>query len=309
MKQTVGVVLATYNGENFLDEQLQSIFNQTLLPDKVVIVDDCSTDGSMRIAEKWAQRHQETIEIHENIKNTGFIRNFERGISLCDTDFIALCDQDDIWHVDKLKKCISKLATDATIGLCYHNVDLVNVAGETIGADLKNLTNLDLPLERATAQDLIIKDARSPIPGLAIVFSSKLKSHFLPIPGEKTCPHDWWLCAISFFMFNPTYIAEPLAKYRIHENQASGPSSTLLKDTPYAIKKKITAKKILKNIKNEIKRAFNHHKKIKNRQINKENKKNDMINAAEKLKNLVNECTNISYEEKNIRINILEQYQ
>lgn len=81
------------------------------------------------------------------------------------------------------------------------------------------------------------------------------------------------LCAISFFMFNPTYIAEPLAKYRIRENQAIGPSSTLLKDTPYAIKKNITAKKILKNIKNEIRRAFNHHKKIKNRQIKKENKK------------------------------------
>ena len=309
MKQTVGVVLAIYNGDFFLDEQLQSIFNQTLIPDKVVIVDDCSTDGSIGIAEKWAHRHQDTIEIYKNINNIGFIRNFERGISLCDTDFIALCDQDDIWHVDKLNKCVSKLAPDANIGLCYHNVDLVNVAGERIGAGLKNLTKLDLPLERTTAQNLIIKDARSPIPGLAIVFSSKLKSYLLPIPGEKTCPHDWWLCAISFFMFNPTYIAEPLAKYRIHKNQASGPSSTLLKDTPYAIKKKITAKKILKNIKNEIKRAFNHHKKNKNRQTDKENKKNDMLIATERLKNLVNECNDISFEEKNIRINILKQYQ
>jgi len=283
MKKTVGVVLATFNGEAFLDEQLTSIFNQTLLPDMVVIVDDCSVDGTVKIAEEWALRHKEIIKLHTNDKNIGFIRNFERGICLCDTDYIALCDQDDIWHIEKLKQCIDQLSTNDNIGLCYHNVDLINDTGESTGADLRILTKLDLPLDKKYIQELLVNDLRSPIPGCSIVFSSKLKPYFLPIPGEKSCPHDWWLCAISFFLFNPTYIETPLVKYRIHENQTSGPSSTLLKGTEYAAKKKITLKRIISNIKKEISRTFDHHKKNSTRELHKKIQKNDMNIAIEKL--------------------------
>jgi glycosyltransferase involved in cell wall biosynthesis len=283
MKKTVGVVLATFNGEAFLDEQLTSIFKQTILPDTVVIVDDCSADGSFRIAEEWAARHQGIIKLHANDKNIGFIQNFERGISLCDTDYIALCDQDDIWHSDKLQKCIAQLSTDDSTGLCYHNVNLINVAGESIGADLRALTKLDLPLDKSYIQKLVVSDQRSPIPGCSIVFNKKLKSYFLPIPGEKSCPHDWWLCAISFFLFNPIYIEEPLVKYRIHKNQTSGPSSTLLKGTIYAAKKKITIKRIISNIKKEITRTFNHHNKRRERESYKIKQNNDLNSAVERL--------------------------
>lgn len=283
MKKTVGVVLATFNGESFLDEQLTSIFNQTLLPDTVVIVDDCSTDGTVKIAQEWSRRHQEIIKLYTNVKNLGFIQNFEKGISLCDTDFIALCDQDDIWHIEKLEKCFAALSADDNIGLCYHNVDLVNPAGEAIGADLSILTQLELPLDKTYAQELLANDPRSPIPGCSIVFSRTLKSYFMPIPGEKSCPHDWWLCAISFFIFNPVFIKEPLVKYRIHENQTSGPSSTLLKGTKFAIKKKITLNRIISNIKKEIIRTFNHHNKNKERERQKERQKNDLTIAINRI--------------------------
>jgi len=289
MKKTVGVVLATFNGEKFLNEQLASIFTQTLLPDTVVIVDDCSTDGTVRIAEEWAHRHKNIINLYINVENLGFIKNFEKGISLCDTDFIALCDQDDIWHNEKLEKCFAKLSVDENIGLCYHNIDLVNAAGEAIGADLSILTKLDLPLNRKYTQNLLVNDLRSPIPGCSIVINRKLKSYFIPIPGEKSCPHDWWICAISFFMFNPIFIEEPLAKYRIHENQTSGPSSTLLKGTKYAIKKKITLKRFFSNIYKEIARTINHHHKIKTRGIQKERQKKDITIAINKINHLLDQ--------------------
>jgi glycosyltransferase involved in cell wall biosynthesis len=283
MKKTVGVVLATFNGEAFLDEQLSSIFNQTLLPDTVVIVDDCSTDASVRIAEEWAHRHKNIIKVYTNTQNLGFIQNFEKGIALCDTDYIALCDQDDISHIEKLEKCLAQLAANDDVGLCYHNVDLVNAAGEAIGADLSILTKLDLPLDKTYTQKILVNDLRSPIPGCSIVFSRRLKSYFIPIPGEKTCPHDWWICAISFFMFNPIFIEEPLVKYRIHDNQTSGPSSTLLKGTKFAIKKKITIKRIISNITKEITRFFNRRSKIKKREAQKERQKNDIIIAIDRL--------------------------
>lgn len=299
--------MATFNGEKFLDKQINSILSQSLTPDSIIIVDDCSTDKTFDIANEWLAKYPNIIKLYKNSKNIGFIRNFEKGISLCKTHYIALSDQDDIWHTEKIKKCINKLSEDDNIGLCYHNAELIDVDGNDLGVSLQELSELKFPLDKLIAQNSVINDYRSPIRGFTIVFNSILKPYILPIPGKASCGHDWWISAISFYLFNPVYIENPLAKYRIHENQATGPGSTILKGTPYALKKKITFNRIVTNIKKEVIRTFSHHKKRAQKRMDKEQRIKDTNEAIEKLSIFVKKSDHLNKNEKQKLIATLNQ--
>ena len=95
MADKISVVLTTYNGEKFLKEQLDSLYNQTMLPDEIVVVDDCSNDKTVEILEKY--KNTKGLRYYVNDVNIGVNKNFEKAIKLCQGDYIALCDQDDIW--------------------------------------------------------------------------------------------------------------------------------------------------------------------------------------------------------------------
>ena len=100
--QTLSIALSTYNGSKFLREQLQSLANQTLLPFEVVITDDCSTDDTLSIIKEFS--NVLNIRVFVNDLPLKVTKNFEKAISLCSGDVILMCDQDDIWHPDKLAK-------------------------------------------------------------------------------------------------------------------------------------------------------------------------------------------------------------
>lgn len=99
----ISVVMATYNGAEFIFDQLESLRNQKRSPDEVIIVDDASTDGTIRIMEEYIAAHRlENWSIHKNRQNIGWKRNFVRGFRMASGEFIFPCDQDDIWRSDKL---------------------------------------------------------------------------------------------------------------------------------------------------------------------------------------------------------------
>ena len=91
------IALATYNGERYLQEQLNSFLHQTRLPDEIIACDDCSTDRTMDILESFAISALFAVYIYRNAINLGYTKNFERAISLCSGDVIFLSDQDDVW--------------------------------------------------------------------------------------------------------------------------------------------------------------------------------------------------------------------
>ena len=85
----VSVAMATYNGEAYLLEQLESVASQTRPPDQLVICDDASSDRTVDIVERFANSAPFTVDIHRNVRNLGYSQNFGRAISLCDGDIIA----------------------------------------------------------------------------------------------------------------------------------------------------------------------------------------------------------------------------
>src|ERR1700753_2011765 len=97
----VSIALCTYNGAVYLKEQLDSLIAQTYPNIEIVVVDDRSADDTWQLLTGYANTYPQ-FKIHQNAQNLGFVKNFEHAASLCSGELIALCDQDDIWHPEKI---------------------------------------------------------------------------------------------------------------------------------------------------------------------------------------------------------------
>ena len=287
MSQTIGVVLTTYNGEKFIEEQIESILGQTLPPDALVVVDDNSQDSTPEILERYS-RTDKRIKIYRNEHKLGWIKNFEKGISLCDADYIALSDQDDIWVPYKLEKCVEKMVSHPGCGLCYHDAWLMYEDGTRLDLTLWQVNDPHYPLGRPEAQELLL-GTMAPLSGFTIILENRLKELILPFPGYKCCGHDWWISAVSFFLFNPVCIETPLVCHRVHFGQAVGDPIIKLKKTKYALKKKILDReRIKKNIRREIYRAFHRKEVLARRREDERSRREEFASAIQKLMDLIN---------------------
>src|SRR6185436_20539861 len=115
----ISVAMCTFNGAEFLPAQLQSILTQSRPPDEIVICDDGSTDNTRNLLEKLAAESSIPITTHINDQNLGSVKNFERAITLCTGDVIALSDQDDVWRNDKLQRFESVLNKSHSAGMVF----------------------------------------------------------------------------------------------------------------------------------------------------------------------------------------------
>ena len=125
---SISVAMATYNGEKYLEEQLDSILSQSLLPSEIIVCDDQSTDGTRKILDKYQQKGLLTYFV--NHKRLGFIGNFKRAVSLTSPDhYIALSDQDDIWLPGKIQaaaELLLKVEVGQRPAMVYSDLILVD---------------------------------------------------------------------------------------------------------------------------------------------------------------------------------------
>jgi len=109
----VSIAIATYNGAKYLKEQLDSIYTQTLLPFEVIVCDDGSIDETIKILEEF--KELKGLKYFINPIKLGFFRNFEKAITLCAGDLIALSDQDDYWLPNKLERLVNEIGASDLI--------------------------------------------------------------------------------------------------------------------------------------------------------------------------------------------------
>lgn len=113
--KTVAVVMCTYNGGEFLREQLDSILAQTYPVAEIIVQDDCSTDSTMEILRSYASRH-DIIKVWRNDRNLGFNLNFKSAVMRATADFVAISDQDDVWMPHKIER---QVAAIGRCNICY----------------------------------------------------------------------------------------------------------------------------------------------------------------------------------------------
>jgi glycosyltransferase involved in cell wall biosynthesis len=206
----VSIVIATYNGNLYLAQQMESVVAQSYPHIEIIVVDDCSTDNTMEILKSFQLKYS-NIKIFCNEYNLGYIKNFEKGCSLATGEFIALCDQDDYWHPDKIKKM------QAAIGdypLIYCDSVLCDESLKPIGVNISDRVNCR-DFDNCLQQAVFCR-----IYGHATL----IKKSFMQkaIPFLEVIPHDWWLCYMATFYGGMKYLPEPLASYRQHSANIFG---------------------------------------------------------------------------------------
>jgi glycosyltransferase involved in cell wall biosynthesis len=128
-RMKVSVALATYNGEKYLSEQLESLARQITLPDELVVADDGSGDHTCEIIEDFRMHAPFPVHVISG-QHLGYVSNFFRAIAACRGEVIALCDQDDIWRPEKLSVCLPYFRQNVT--LVMHSARVVDAWGNPL---------------------------------------------------------------------------------------------------------------------------------------------------------------------------------
>ena len=198
----VSIALCTYNGEKFLRKQIDSLLAQTYRQIEVIVCDDASNDGTKLILDEY---NDPRLMKYFNQENIGYTRNFEQAIRYCTGQFIAICDQDDIWKNTKIDRMLNSI--DDT-WLLFSDSELIDEKELPLGkklSDLRNLHNCNV-LPGYVWSNCVW--------GHTILMNQKLMPHALPLPeGAK---HDIWLGFTAACLGKIKYLAEPLSLYRQH---------------------------------------------------------------------------------------------
>lgn len=217
----ISIAMCTYNGSKFLSQQLSSIREQTELPNELIICDDASTDATPKIVEAFALDAPFPVRFFRNQATLGSTRNFEKAISLCTGQAIALCDQDDIWMPNKLERLAKVLDSEPEVGGVCSNAFLVDESSQPFPESLwerRNFTpRMQAAFHRNSALQLLQYNAAT---GATFVFRSEFVKQITPIPPEWV--HDAWIALLVATQSRVQLVPEKLISYRIHPAQQIG---------------------------------------------------------------------------------------
>ncbi len=206
----VSIVLATYNGERFLSQLLDSVLNQDYPNIEIIATDDASTDNTFVILQEYANKYG-NVKIFQNEKNIGPNKTFEKSMLLSNAEYIAIADQDDIWYPNKITILMNEFKGTTIV---YHDSELIDEEGKKIGkkiSDLKQLINFDNCLQYSIGNSA---------PGHTMLFRSSLFKKCLPFPSRVT--YDLWLGFNATFENGLKYVDRVLVQYRQHQNNVYG---------------------------------------------------------------------------------------
>lgn len=200
----ISIAMCTFQGEPFLATQLESILSQTWKNLEIVVVDDGSADATVPMLQVFA-RKDSRIKLYQNPHNLGINANFSRAMNLCQGEFIAPCDQDDIWHPEKLARLHTCLGPHL---MAYCDSELITAQGA--------------PMNMKISDRICMVQGHNPlafafwncISGHAMLFRRELLAHAMPVPPVKF--HDWWLAFWAACVGEIKYLDQALVQYRQH---------------------------------------------------------------------------------------------
>lgn len=221
----ISVALATYNGEQFIKEQLESILSQSMPVDEIVIVDDQSTDSTVDVLSPFLQNKK--IRFYKNEKNLGYKRNFKKALSYCNGDFIFLCDQDDIWKSEKVETMVSIMEDKPYIKALASSFTQIDESGHIMEVkQIRGLSNNNLyrrpvqpdELTKVTFDDLCIQNY---FQGCALAIRKEINDEFQQRFTEDLF-HDWQINLIASKYDGMYFYNHSLFNYRIHSKNTIG---------------------------------------------------------------------------------------
>lgn len=219
MEEKIDILLATYNGEKYLKEQIDSILNQTYKNIHIIISDDCSKDSTREILNQY--EGNEKITIFKQKNNLGYVKNFEFLLEQVESNLFMLCDQDDIWLEEKISKAVEKLKSE-NLDLVFGDLEIVDKDLNTLYPSFNKFMKLDRKIKKYLSTDRL-QYLYNCMTGCTILCKKEFLSKVLPLPkNSKYMIHDYWLGLVVSLHGRVGFIETPYIRYRQHGNNQVG---------------------------------------------------------------------------------------
>ena len=212
----IEVVLPTYNGAAYLRQQVASIDQQTLRPQRLLVRDDGSTDGTQELLVSLKREYGGWLELLASDGNLGCTANVNRLLEATKAPYVALADQDDVWLPHKLEASLALLKQlesfqgEQTSLLVHSDLELVDGDGTLLGCTYLQRQRLDPML--TAPEHLVLTNV---VTGCTVLLNRALLKQALPIPAEALM-HDWWLALVASRFGAIAFLAAPTVQYRQH---------------------------------------------------------------------------------------------
>lgn len=236
---TVAVLLATFNGEKHLKQQLDSILSQTYQNFKIYISDDCSSDHTREVIRAYQRKYPRKIFYTINEKNIGYVKNFEKLLKMTAEEYLAFSDQDDIWLPNKLELQMQEILKlekryENRACLVHSDLEMIDEEGKRESESYFRYRSYKLKPFKDLGHIL----GPCGVMGNTMLFNKKLKNIALPFPN-KLDSHDYWLAVNNELVGIRKTINNSLVQYRIHTSNISNSRSSLQKKQFYLLKRNL----------------------------------------------------------------------
>lgn len=218
--EQIDILMATYNGEKYLKEQIESILNQTYSNIRLIISDDCSTDETRKILKEYEEK-ENRIKVYFQEKNLGYVKNFEFLLSKVENEIYMLSDQDDYWLPEKVEHTYNKLKeTDAD--LVFTDLEVVDENLKQIYPSFNDYMKLSRKIKKYI-NSYRLQYLYNCVSGCTLMSKKKFIDTILPLPlTSKYAIHDTWIACTVANMGKMAYLDEKTIKYRQHGNNQVG---------------------------------------------------------------------------------------
>lgn len=222
-QETVKIIMAAYNGEKYLREQMDSLLGQTYPFIQIEVCDDGSHDGTCDIIREY-EKNDSRVSLHRNEENKGYVKNFLEAVQRSEEPYVMLCDQDDIWNPDKVEITLRAMKEEEKQYpqkpiLVY--TDAVNYDSETQKTTGCFHENSHLDTKKVDTAHLFMENK---VIGCTVMVNHRIVSYLKELP-EQIRVHDWWLALICSHFGRIVYLREPTLLYRQHSGNLIGGSS------------------------------------------------------------------------------------
>jgi len=208
METRVSIAMAVYNGEQYINEQIDSILIQLKENDELIISYDTSTDETWKIINEYASKDSR-VKIFIN-PTKGVVSNFQNALNNCQGQYIFYADQDDVWVKKKIETVLEAFQ-DPKVTVVIHDSYLTD--------RYLNITHPSTFALRHGNTSLIRNFVRLSYIGCCLAFRGELKDIIIPIPMSRS--HDWWTGTICTIFGKMAKIDKPLIYHRQHENNVT----------------------------------------------------------------------------------------
>lgn len=222
----ISVIMATFNGEKYILKQLESILNQSLIPNEIIICDDNSTDTTVSIINTLDNN---IIKLCTNERQLGVVENFKKAAKLAlSTNWIVFADQDDVWELNKLQLLAAEMAhldNGVVPALVYSDLKIIDkndrIIAESFWAQQK------INPDKINLATLLYGNV---VTGCTIIINQAMAAEFFLI-DSATSLHDEWLALIAYSIGRVKFLNNKLVLYRQHESNITFSDSYVSKST------------------------------------------------------------------------------